>query len=235
MLSVLVFAIMKSKGPLLLLLFTHSAAVFAQSSGDYGRFQVILDKQLLGRAAADASPADVTTPVTPPPVWASEYRMTMMTRDAFDGSICVGLQHARDNSGYLLMQGAPSTQGFQLTDADFDANRATIRFNGAPHIFHLEAGTEVSPQPAAPPGGRNISRSTRIPPRQPDPPALPPGPPPEQPEAVRFNTPEELQIHLQNVQMDALRTGKPPLPIPLTPEMDQQLVREGVLPPQESE
>lgn len=32
--------------------------------------------------------------------------------------------------------------------------------------------------------------------------------------------------------MDAIRTGKPPLPIPLTRQMDDQLVKEGVLPAQ---
>jgi hypothetical protein len=41
-----------------------------------------------------------------------------------------------------------------------------------------------------------------------------------------------LRAHLEGVQMDAIRTGKPPLPMALTPEMDAQLVNEGVLDPQ---
>jgi hypothetical protein len=52
----------------------------------------------------------------------------------------------------------------------------------------------------------------------------------------------ELQAHLRLMQMDAIRTGKAPLPIPLTQEkaplpiplsqeMDDQLVQDGVLPP----
>ena len=45
-------------------------------------------------------------------------------------------------------------------------------------------------------------------------------------------TGEALQKHLQDYQMELIRTGQPPLPIPLTPEMDAQLVREGVLPEQ---
>ena len=32
--------------------------------------------------------------------------------------------------------------------------------------------------------------------------------------------------------MEVIRQGLPPLPIPLTPEQDSQLVKEGVLPPQ---
>lgn len=40
-------------------------------------------------------------------------------------------------------------------------------------------------------------------------------------------TKEKLHQH----QMDRIRKGKAPLPIPLTQEMDEQLVKEGVLPP----
>jgi hypothetical protein len=52
-------------------------------------------------------------------------------------------------------------------------------------------------------------------------------PPPVQP---RY-TGEELTKHLQEYQMEVIRQGLPPLPIPLTPEMDKQLVTEGFLPP----
>ncbi len=48
-------------------------------------------------------------------------------------------------------------------------------------------------------------------------------------------TGEALQKHLQEYQMELIRTGQPPLPIALTPEMDAQLVREGVLPAQNAE
>ncbi len=45
---------------------------------------------------------------------------------------------------------------------------------------------------------------------------------------------DALQQHIQQYQMDLIRARGakgPPLPIQLTPEMDQQLVQEGVLPP----
>jgi hypothetical protein len=48
-------------------------------------------------------------------------------------------------------------------------------------------------------------------------------------------SPEELEKQLKEYQMKVIREGLPPLPIPLTKEMDDQLVKEGVLPPQESE
>lgn len=46
-------------------------------------------------------------------------------------------------------------------------------------------------------------------------------------------TPEEINALLQEYQKELIRAGQPPLPIPLTPETDQQLVDEGVLPPLE--
>jgi hypothetical protein len=42
-----------------------------------------------------------------------------------------------------------------------------------------------------------------------------------------------MEHQLQEYQMQAIREGREPLPIPLTPEIDQQLVNEGVLPPAE--
>ena len=45
-------------------------------------------------------------------------------------------------------------------------------------------------------------------------------------------TGEELTEHLYNYQMEVIRQGLPPLPIPLTPEQDAQLVAEGYLPPE---
>jgi len=35
--------------------------------------------------------------------------------------------------------------------------------------------------------------------------------------------------------MEVIRSGMPALPIPLTPEMDDQLVSEGILPPGEGQ
>ena len=53
-------------------------------------------------------------------------------------------------------------------------------------------------------------------------------PPEEDPEER-----EEIEKKLQQYQMDLIRKGAKPLPIPLTQEMDDQLVKEGVLTPRE--
>ena len=43
---------------------------------------------------------------------------------------------------------------------------------------------------------------------------------------------EELQRHLEDYQMQVVQRGLPPLPVPLTPELESRLVEEGVLPPE---
>ncbi|MCC5845945.1 MAG: hypothetical protein JJU05_16990 [Verrucomicrobia bacterium] len=202
---------------------------------------MILDQQLLGRPAPEpARPQPETQPAAPPPAWTTEYRLTMITEDLFSGRARVGLYHVRNQVGYLLIEGETYTDHtFTLQSVDYDQSRAVIVNQGARHTFSLEsapiqtAAPESSSQASsqatgrAAPNNRTVRRVVR-PPSASEPQA-PPEPPPE----PRFSSPEDLQAHLQNVQMDAIRTGKPPLPIPLTPEMDAQLVQEGVLPPLE--
>lgn len=45
---------------------------------------------------------------------------------------------------------------------------------------------------------------------------------------------EEVRENLRQYQMEVIRAGMDPLPIPLTQEMDDQLVKEGILPPVET-
>jgi hypothetical protein len=46
-------------------------------------------------------------------------------------------------------------------------------------------------------------------------------------------SPDEINSLLQEYQKELIRTGQTPLPIPLTPETDQELVNEGILPAME--
>jgi hypothetical protein len=206
-----------------------SLPLLAQSP--LGPYQIVLEKSLLGRADAPPSPAATPPPATvATPGWASEYRMTMLTKDDYNGSVRIGLQNVRDNSGLLLMEDDPPGNPFRLLRADFERNQATVTYQGSSHVFSLESGAPPPPAEPAPQSGGRGQQPTRR--RVIEPPAPPvPTPPAPEEAAPRFRTQEELDTHLKEVQMDAIRTGKPPLPIPLTPEMDAQLVREGVLPP----
>lgn len=209
----------------------------AQRGGDFGRYQVILDQQLLGRPVPEPTQTrPEPPPAAPAPSWATEYRLTMITEDFSSGLARVGLYHIRNQVGYLLIEGEDdSHHGFSLQSVNYARNQAEIMYQGVRHTFSLESGpmqsspavTQPSTRPQPPTRTvRRVTRSTTTS-ISPEPETPPPEP--------RFRSPEELQAHLQDVQMDAIRTGKPPLPIPLTPEMDAQLVQEGVLPPLEEE
>lgn len=218
------------------------------SAAELGQYQVILDKQLLGRKAPEPPP--VTNPTPPPlaaPGWSRQYRMTMMTQDDDDGTVRVGLQNVQDQSSVLLIQGREraADKDFSLISADYEGGTAQISYLGTTHRFELQMTVAAPPVLKAPAGaaaGRPIqtpaaannsaSRSSiarsalrnRRESRKAESAPL---------QVRRFASQEELQAHLKEQQMDAIRTGKPPLPIPLTPAMDAQLVREGVLPPLE--
>jgi len=213
------------------LFYTGTPVLYAQRSGDFGQYQVILDQQLLGRHAPEPSrPQPETQPTAPPPAWTTEYRLTMITEDLFSGRARVGLYHVRNQVGYLLIEGETyEDHPFSLQSVDYDQNRAVILNQGARHTFSLESAPLIASPPESPSSPRQAPPRTVRRVTRPVSDANASDPPPE----PRFSSPEELQAHLQNVQMDAIRTGKPPLPIPLTPEMDAQLVQEGVLPPLE--
>lgn len=227
---------MRALSPFFNVLSLAALALLPPLRADFGRYQIILDRNLLG------APPQVARPPAPEPVveepratWANEYRMTMITFDEFTQTHRIGLQNQRDQSGFLLIEGeAVPFDGneFKLLHANFQDSKATVSFRGQTHVFSLESGTTTAAEPP-PVQARNVRRVAQPPRRvNPRPPEPQPEPEPEEPPQSRFNSPEELEAHLQNVQMDAIRTGKPPLPIPLTPEMDAQLVQEGVLPPQ---
>jgi hypothetical protein len=207
-----------------------------------GKYQLILDKQLLGSEKVTPPPPTRTrtAPEERAPSWAEEYRMTMMTQD--EDLVRVGLQHIRDQTAFLLIEGRefnPETDLFQLVSANYAQSTATIRHRETEHRFDLQTMPTVPPvrverqQESTTPirrrprptirqtGPRNRSPSAQVE----DPSEK------EEPTVRRFESREELEAHLQEQQMDAIRRGNPPLPIPLTEKMDDQLVREGVLPP----
>ena len=202
-----------------------------------GPYQVILDTEMLG---SSTPPPVYEAPQPPPqgvtPGWATEYRMSMITKDDHSGLVRIGLQSLRDNRGFLLIEKDESDPeaNFRLLSADFERGLATVSHLDRTHQFSLDSGPATVIAPAAPPSppGRTTPgiqrRRVIIPAPAPSPTPPPPDTAAEEP---RFRSQEELTAHLHQVQMDAIRTGKPPLPIPLTPEMDAQLVREGVLPP----
>jgi len=160
------------------------------------------------------------------------------------GDVRAGFQNLKAKPGepksIMLMVGE-SFRAMKLQEIDIENSTATLLYQGKPLTFELSKGTAATPaaannpQPPTQPQRRFGSGFRRT-----TPPAQPaqPEPQPEEPQM----TPEELAQHqqevrenLQQYQMEVIRSGMPPLPIPLTQEMDDQLVAEGVLPPVEED
>jgi hypothetical protein len=200
----------------------------AESPPDFERYRVILDKKPFGEAP---SPESLQAPLSPSESFAKSLRMSALL-EVEDGGIRVGLVDLQNNKNFFLGVG-DTEEGIELVSADYDNEEAVLRKGPEMAVIKLQSG-EIQPLTQAeqqarlnapPPQSRRLSyaerRLMRQQQRQQEPPPQP------------KYTGEQLEQHLRDYQMEVIRQGLPPLPIPLTPEMDAQLVQEGVLPPQQ--
>ena len=157
------------------------------------------------------------------------------------GEVRAGFQDLKAQKGdprsFMLAMGESYTKnGMKLSKIDLANSSATLIINGKSVTFELAkapvaaASATTAQAPAQP--QRRFGGGFR----QTQPPAQPAKPPepelsPEEQEKRR----EEVRENLRQYQMEVIRAGMPPLPIPLTQEMDDQLVAEGVLPPADEE
>ncbi len=180
--------------------------LWQSAQASLGKYSLILDKELLGR-----KPRAVPTPrPTPPPVqttpsWASSYQMTMMTLNQRTGKARVGLQNIREDESLLLIQGSDNYPAFELLEVDMEKQTAQVRHQDATHTFRLQEGP--APAPSKPEPEERPSQIRRI---RPTPIRTNDSAQTESetsaPVTTRFKTREELETHLQQVQMDAIRT-----------------------------
>ncbi len=203
-----------------------AASVFAVPLHDFDYYQVILDRKPFGQPPPPA-------PEPPPSLeqsFAKNIRMCALLED--ESGVKIGLIDTSNNKNFYLTVGQ-TEEDIELVSASYENEEAVIRKGSEMAVIKLQSG-EITPLSAAQqqerlnaPTGRRMSYAERRLARQQQ--RQQAAEPPPQPKY----TGEELEKHLQNYQMEVIRQGLPPLPIPLTPEMDQQLVNEGVLPPAE--
>ncbi len=209
-----------------------AAASAAPTSYPFERYQVILDRSPFG---SSAYAQEVVAAPTQPQAesFAKSLRLsTIIEMD--DGSIKVGFVDTRSGRSYMMAAGE-SLDGIEVVTANWADEEAVLKQGSEMALIKFASGEvqEIKPGQVRP--GRNAPVSTaaqrptweerrRARAATPPPPAEPPPPP--------KYTGEELTKHLQEYQMEVIRQGLPPLPIPLTAEMDAKLVQEGVLPPQ---
>ncbi|HMP98054.1 MAG TPA: hypothetical protein PKA51_14120 [Kiritimatiellia bacterium] len=149
-----------------------------------------------------------------------------------DGEMRIGFVDNRTGRSYSLVSGE-AQDGIELVSASFEDEEAVLRHGDEMALLKISAGgsfEEIAPsdQQARLEAARNRPsyaerRRQRMEQQQQQ---MQPQPPPE----PKY-TGEELTKHLYEYQMEVIRQGLPPLPIPLTPEQDAQLVAEGYLPP----
>lgn len=200
----------------------------AQPFADFERYQVILNRKPFGVAPP---PPPVVPTISPEQSFARTIRMSALL-ELEDGSIRVGLIDSQGNKSFFLGVGEME-DGIELVSASYKDEEAIIRKGSEMAVIKLASGTIQPLSPAEQKARLDSAQAQRVSyaqrrqerERQ----RQQPPPPPPKP----IYTGAELEKHLQEYQMEVIRQGLPPLPIPLTPEMDAQLVAEGILPPLE--
>lgn len=211
------------KSRLAILILIPAVALCVPDDEGFKRYQLILDKQPFGREPPEAEIVQVPASQS----FARNLRLSMLFEGP-DGTTRAGIIDTASKKSYILRIGEPQ-DGLEVVEADVKTSEAMVRKDNEVALFKLESGNGA-PISKSEQSSRKSSYAER---RQ----ALlkkveEKPPPPAEPPAEPTLTGDALQKHLENVQMDAIRNGLPPLPMPLTPEMDAQLVKEGVLPPQ---
>ena len=251
-----------TKVPAVTLALLAAASVAVAATDTSSRYDIILKRQPFWNPPPPPQRRTVVRS-TKPPVQAKSFVDTMGIRmcgiTKRDDKIQVGFVartgrgRNRTQKSYYLHVG--ETEGdFQVVSADFEAETAVLR-NGTETatISMSEATSAASSGPAvASPAARvpTASRTRTAARSVPRPTSYRDILKKRQEERARRLKEEqarakerekklkgeELQKHLQEYNLKLIRAkGElgPPLPIPLTPEQDAELVKEGVLPPRE--
>ena len=223
----------------------QGAAVTTPTALPFSRYQVILDRMPFGEPPPPPRPAAVPPPSTTPPknAFINDLRMCAITENS--RGIRVGLVDVKSKpqKSYFLRIGE-TQDDLQLVEADYEGEGALLKkgneqywiyMSGDPQAASPTGQASSSPSPSRPAPSstsrrrsavRRASYAERLAQRRAD-----------EVEARRRAamkerlSGEELVDKLKEYQMDVIRKGMPALPIPLTREMDDKLVLEGVLPP----
>jgi hypothetical protein len=201
--------------------------VLGAAPSSFDRYQVIIDKAPFGTPPAPVKPPEIRPPATGPS-WVESYRMTMLMEDN-QGRPRIGLMQLKEKKNFTLRPDQ-DIDGIVLISVNYEEESAVIARNGDEKTIKMQTTALVTATKSRGSIGRPSSSSTRSKylARKTE------HKPPAKPTVMKQSkyTGAELEKHLRAYQMEVLRKGLPPLPVPLTPEMDNQLVGEGVLPPQ---
>ncbi len=202
---------------------------------DISRYRVIIERQPFG---SPPSPAKLDTneqrpALPPPPPFVKDLRLCFIGEGPIGRR--VGFLNTRTGQNYYLFLNQTSNDGITVVQVDYAGGKVLLKKDDRGQWLAMEGGSapagggppfpvkakpnEVSPRSAF----RRTSYTERVRQRH----AV------VQSRLSRIPRIEDeaLRTCLQEYQMDLIREGQTPLPVPLTEEMDDQLLREGVLPP----
>lgn len=200
----------------------------------FERYRVILDRKPFGEPPPPP-PAPPPQAIPAAQSFARNLRLVALVEDD-DGNIEVGVMNTQNNSSFYLRIGEIE-DGIELLSANYEEESAVLKKDAEIAVVTFTAGdlqtlTADQAQTHIERGltgyaerrrQREEARRQRM---------------AQMEERARTEpqlTGEDLERHLRDYQMEVIRQGLPPLPIPLTEEMDAQLVAEGYLPPMEEE
>ncbi len=198
------------------------------------RYDVIIDRKPFGVPPVIVKP----TPPKPPEIDEKTVRLCSIV-DVEGAGIKVGFVNLKTKKAFSLLVGEKNEgTGIELVSADYAAKEATLRKNDELVLVKMSSGQftqldAVQEENNSQRSNRRMGYLERKKAREEQRNKI------AQPVESKFKTREELTQHLQDYNMGLIRAqasgedAPPPLPIPLTPEQDEQLVQEGVLPPLE--
>jgi len=225
----------------------------ASAALDFSRYDVILERMPFGEPPVERVPV-IIPPIKPAQTFVQllKVRMTAIT-DHPNFGVRVGFEAleekgSKKSKSYYMSVGE-MRDGFMVMEADVEKETAVLLKDGETETIAM--GVETGIGSGVP--GAVASTAARSPSSRPTRTIISNAPRPESASSYADRlrqrrelmkkhqenkrapelSGEELKKHLQEYQMELIRAGGklgPPLPIPLTREMDDKLVAEGVLP-----
>lgn len=214
-------------------------------AADFARYSVILNRQPFAAAEPEPPPPEVVAPSDEPPAFVSKLRLVALTESPAGPQAGILDESVRPPRVYYLYEGE-GQDGLTLLDTDYDREQALVSKDGEQYWMRMGASNQ---------GGGRKDSAQRAPTRSATPAVVRAAQDNRgaaastdsyaerrrkrleemrrRAEASRNLTEQEVERQLREYQMRLIREGKTPLPIPITEEMDEQLVREGILPPRD--
>ena len=218
---------------LILIYILFSISVFANNSEE-DRYKIIVDRKPFGQELISPEPSVLAIQAEANAIAAArsaekELRLCFLF-ETTHGVIRAGFQNKVVKKGEpksIMLAVGETFKGMKLIDVNINESTATLDRNGVKVMFSLAKAPKNPSINSKEPTGRKFNSGFR------------PQKSTEAPKEKIQLTPQEeerrkqeIQESLRRYQMDVIRAGLPALPVPLTKEMDDQLVAEGVLPPE---